>query len=96
MGSSGQRKPSGIDLQHSVAVGSCIWEWVPRGDGGTPPMSATSVKGLDLKTGLKVILFPKTGNTGGEACRCWHRRLKEQLEKEEGSMKRWDHGSDEK
>ena len=67
-----------------------------RRDSGAPPRSATNVKDLGVRTCLKVILFPKTGDTGGEGCRCCPRRLKEQLEKEEGSRKRWDCGSDEK
>ena len=94
MVSSGQRRPSGKDLQHSEAIGPYIGEC--KAGQWTPPMSATNVKGLGWKTGLKVILFPKTGDTGGEGCQCCRRRWKERLEKEEGSRKQWDCGSDEK
>lgn len=80
-GFSGQRKPSGKDLSsQKPQVLPCVRMDANR-DAGTPPMSVKNVKGLGLKTGLKVILFPKTGNTRGEASRSRQRRLKEQPER---------------
>lgn len=86
-GSSGQRKPSSKGSQQSEGIGPCVWEWVPRRHGRTPTVSATNVKGPSLKTGLKVVLFPKIGKTRGKVSKSKQKRLEEQLERYEGSRK---------